>query len=252
MNFNPEQILKLFYKGLVRQLRLFTLDFNWNMVKAALDKKLVFFIVVLATLYLSVGIMGSVFTGTSEESILEETILDESALEGPSSSLREPAANITLGGTVIPGHVLPVGTQMVIPPWIQQQYQMSNQKQFYDNSMMNFLIHNYGVVAPSVSAGAEGSDTYYIPLSYREEGDDDDDDDDDYDDDDYDDDDYDTYMVDVTFLKQSVEPAQQKAEVLESETTEETQEPEVVEKTATAEGASSLNLKSQLQNLINK
>ena len=222
MSFIYQQIssLKVFLSTLIRRLskkptqwvRVFTLDFNWEMVKAALDKKLVFFIVALAVLYLSVGILGSVFTGTSEESILEETILDESALEGP-VSLREPA-NITLGGSVIPGHILPAGTQLGIPHWIQQQYQMSNQKQFYNNSIMNFLMHNYGVVGPSASLDSKGLDTYYVPLSYRRDRDDDDDDDDD-------DDNFGTFMVDVTNLKQSKKEVQP-LEVLEPA-------PEVVE-----------------------
>ena len=169
----------------------------------------------LAVLYLSVGILGSVFTGKSEESILEETILDEADLGDPPSSFREPS-NLALGG-VVPGHIIPAGTQLGIPHWIQQQYQMSNQKQFYNNSMMNFLMHNYGVVGPSAS----GLDTYYVPLSYRSNRDRDRDrdrgrdDDDDDDDDDYN---YDTFMVDVTNLKQSKKEAQP-SEVLEETTT---------------------------------
>ena len=89
-------------------------------------------------------------------------------------------------------YILPVGTQMVVPPWIMQQYQSSLQRKIYGN-ILDYLIYNYSVSAPSES----GESTYYIPLSISS-----------YDDDD-DDDSYDVspirkseiYMVDVTKVK---------------------------------------------------
>ena len=59
-------------------------------------------------------------------------------------------------------YIIPVGTQMIIPPWIMQQYQLSEQQAIYENAL-DFIIYNYGVAAPSVSD--KGQDTYYIPLS---------------------------------------------------------------------------------------
>ncbi len=88
-------------------------------------------------------------------------------------------------------NIIPAGTQMIIPPWIMQQYLLSEQAALYGDAL-NFLIYNYGVSAPSASD--EDKDTYYVPLtSYKEK----------YDFDvDYDDDDsyQDTVMVDVTSL----------------------------------------------------
>lgn len=87
-------------------------------------------------------------------------------------------------------YMIPVGTQMVVPPWIVQQYQSHLQKKIYGN-VLDYLIYNYSVAAPNES----GESTYYIPLSVSS-----------YDDDD---DSYDAspiskgdiYMVDVTKVK---------------------------------------------------
>ncbi len=119
-------------------------------------------------------------------------------------SVRDPANTMF---PVAPG-IVPAGTQMMIPPWILQQYHSSPQKALYGDAL-NFLIYNYGDSAPSISE--EGEDDIYVPLT-RYKSDDYyksyskyDDDYDDYDDDDYDDYDYDrgrreTVMMPVTHL----------------------------------------------------
>lgn len=103
-------------------------------------------------------------------------------------------------------YVIPAGTQLVIPPWIMQRYQLSAQKELYGD-VFNYLMYNYGVSAPNES----GEDTYYIPLNVSG-----------YDyDDDYDSGSYssreNTYMVDVAKVKHS--------SVSESSQQEETGEP---------------------------
>ena len=108
-------------------------------------------------------------------------------------------------------YVIPTGTQMIIPPWIMEQYLLSEQAALYGDAL-NFLIHNYGVSAPSASD--EDEDTFYIPLTrYKKKYDDYDFDydtpePDDYDDDD-DDDDYQVVMVDVTSLTPTQPPPPQ-------------------------------------------
>ena len=118
------------------------------------------------------------------------------------ASLRNPS-NFLL--TMNP-YVMPAGTQMMIPPWVLEQYQLSEQQALYGD-VLNFLIYNYSVAAPSVDDS--DVDTYYIPLTVYDS-----DYGSDYDDD-YDDDysgyggDYDggtdiargTVMVDVTKLQ---------------------------------------------------
>ena len=108
----------------------------------------------------------------------------------PFLSVNRIPANVLLNP-----YALPVGTQMVVPPWIMQQYQSSLQSNIYGN-VLDYLIYNYSVSAPNES----GESTYYIPLSLSSYDSDDDFDDDYY----YDFDDYspvgksDIYMVDVT------------------------------------------------------
>ncbi len=94
-------------------------------------------------------------------------------------------------------YMIPAGTQMVIPPWVLEQYELSQQQALYGD-VLNFLIYNYGVAAPS--ADDSDVDTYYIPLTVYDSN---------YSD--YDHDDYDsgggvsiaqgTVMVDVTKLQ---------------------------------------------------
>ena len=86
-------------------------------------------------------------------------------LVGIQKALIEPAdsrtpSNFSLA-TVNP-YLIPAGTQMVIPPWVLEQYQLSQQQALYGD-VLNFLIYNYGVAAPS--ADDSDVDTYYIPLS---------------------------------------------------------------------------------------
>ncbi|MDE0119063.1 MAG: hypothetical protein OXM55_03545 [Bdellovibrionales bacterium] len=90
-------------------------------------------------------------------------------------------------------NIIPIGTQMMIPPWIMEQYLLSEQAALYGDAL-NFLIYNYGVSAPSASD--KKKDTYYIPLTrykkkYGFDVDYGDDNDDSY---------QDTVMVDVTSL----------------------------------------------------
>ena len=84
---------------------------------------------------------------------------------------------------VLNPHIVPAGTPLIVPPWVQQQYLQQiaiNQAILGNNTLLDFLIHNYSVAAPSSTD--EDEDTYYVPLlrsSYL------DDDDDDYSEDDY-------------------------------------------------------------------
>ena len=73
-------------------------------------------------------------------------------------SVRDPANTMF---PVAPG-IVPAGTQMMIPPWILQQYHSSPQKALYGDAL-NFLIYNYGDSAPSISE--EGEDDIYVPLT---------------------------------------------------------------------------------------
>ena len=64
---------------------------------------------------------------------------------------------------LINSHIVPAGTPLVVPPWIQQQYlqqiaidQMINN----NNTLIDFLIHNYSVAATSNT----DEDTFYVPL----------------------------------------------------------------------------------------
>ena len=107
------------------------------------------------------------------------------------NNLPSPSVNRIPANVFMNPYVLPVGTQMVVPSWIMQQYQSSLQRRVYGN-VLDYLIYNYSVSAPDGS----GESTYYIPLSISSY---------DYDDDD----DYDVspirkgdiYMVDVTKVK---------------------------------------------------
>ena len=108
---------------------------------------------------------------------------------------------------LITPYIIPVGTQMMIPPWVMQQYQLSEQQAIYENAL-NFLIYNYGVAAPSASN--EGQDTYYVPLNVYSSVDDDD-----YGDyGDYTDSEYygKTVMMDVTHLTVDDTPVAQPVE----------------------------------------
>ena len=108
-------------------------------------------------------------------------------------NIRSRLINRTPANIFMNPYVVPVGTQMVVPPWIMQQYQSALQKKIYGN-VLDYLIYNYSVSALDES----GESTYYIPLSISSSYDDDDDD--------YD---YDVspirkgdiYMVDVTKVK---------------------------------------------------
>ncbi len=95
-----------------------------------------------------------------------------SAVSSP-PDLRRPA-NFPFPISPMP-NILPAGTQMMIPPWLLQQYHLNPQAGLYGDPL-NFLIHHYGLVAPSLNNKEE--DTYYIPLTRYKYGDDDDDDDD--------------------------------------------------------------------------
>ena len=133
-------------------------------------------------LYLSVILFSlTLFRFHSEDQILSENPLPTSN----SSGLRTPA-NVQI--IPINPYMVPAGTQMVIPPWILEQYQLSQQQALYGGDILNFLIYNYGVAAPSGTS--PNIDTYYIPLNV-------------YDSVDYDDGTSiarDTVMVDVTKL----------------------------------------------------
>ena len=80
---------------------------------------------------------------------------------------------------LINSHIVPAGTPLIVPPWIQQQYlqqMVINQAMFGNNTLLDFLIHNYSVAAPSSTD--EDEYTFYVPLlrsSYLDEDDDDDD-----------------------------------------------------------------------------
>ena len=142
-----------------------------------------------------------------DKSISNKQFVDKDSAETrktitETASLRNPS-NFLL--TMNP-YVMPAGTQMMIPPWVLEQYQLSEQQALYGD-VLNFLIYNYSVAAPSVDDS--DVDTYYIPLTVYDS-----DYGSDYDDD-YDDDysgyggDYDggtdiargTVMVDVTKLQ---------------------------------------------------
>ncbi len=80
---------------------------------------------------------------------------------------------------LINSHTVPAGTPLIVPPWIQQQYlqQMAiSQAMLGNNTLLDFLIHNYSVAAPSSTD--EDEDTFYVPLLRSSYLDDDDDDDD--------------------------------------------------------------------------
>ena len=119
---------------------------------------------------------------------IQKTLIEFPANRAPSSFHSIPNS-----------YMIPAGTQMVIPPWIVQQYELSQQRALYGD-VLNFLIHNYGVAAPSDSD--EKKDTYYIPLSVYDstnyEGYDDYDDYSDYDN--KDNRARDTVMIDITKL----------------------------------------------------
>ena len=80
--------------------------------------------------------------------------------------------------------IVPAGTPLMTPPWMQQQYLQHiavNQALLGNRSLLDFLIHNYSVAAPS--SLDESEDTYYVPLlrsSYLDDEDSDYDEDDDY------------------------------------------------------------------------
>ena len=76
----------------------------------------------------------------------------------PTPDLRAPS-NFLL--TMNP-YVIPAGTQMIVPPWVLEQYQLSQQQALFNGDILNFLIYNYGVAAPSDTS--PNTDTYYIPL----------------------------------------------------------------------------------------
>lgn len=73
-------------------------------------------------------------------------------------SVRDPA-NALLPPS--PG-VIPAGTQMMIPPWVLQQYHLSPQNALYGDAL-NYLIYNYGKSAPSIDD--KDKDDIYIPLT---------------------------------------------------------------------------------------
>ena len=86
-------------------------------------------------------------------------------LVGIQKAIIEPAGSRTPSNfPVVPmnPYIIPAGTQMAIPHWVLEQYQLSEQQALYGD-VLNFLIYNYGVAAPS--ADDIDVDTYYIPLS---------------------------------------------------------------------------------------
>ena len=119
-----------------------------------------------------------------------------------SPALRTPA-NVPILPVNVPilpvnPYMIPMNTQMVIPPWVLEQYQLSQQQALYSGGILDFLIYNYGVAAPS--ADNSDQDTYYIPLNV-------------YDSVDYADTDigtYDTVMVDVTKLTMTSDDSSEK------------------------------------------
>ena len=156
-------------------------------------KKNIFLFVFTASFLLLIA----VFIGKNSAFRMNQDIPTHSSEKNTqnSSSERNPANFI--GNP----YIIPTGTQMMIPPWIMEQYLLSEQAVLYGDAL-NFLIHNYGVSAPSASD--EDEDTYYIPLTrYKKKYDYDFDYDtpepDDSDDDD-DESDLETVMVAVTSL----------------------------------------------------
>ncbi len=98
----------------------------------------------------------TLFHSYSEDQPLSGNPLPTSGSPG----LRAPA-NVPI--VPINPYMIPVGTQMVIPPWVLEQYQLSQQQALYGGDILNFLIYNYGVAAPSGTS--PNTDTYYIPLN---------------------------------------------------------------------------------------
>ena len=161
---------------------------NWKVKSHSILKKNIFLFVFTASFLL----VASIFFG--QYSFIQ---VDQTSIVSSSFSDRTPAFFM---GNPYDGSI-PTGTQMIIPPWIMEQYLLSEQSALY-STPLNYLIYNYGVSAPSNSE--ESEDTYYIPLTtYKNKYDFDTDYDDSNDDRDdrSDDDPYgDTVMVDITNL----------------------------------------------------
>ena len=75
---------------------------------------------------------------------------------------RNPDNLQLIGPSPASNTMIPIGTPLTIPPWIAQQYHASGQADLYGD-ILNFMILNYGVSAPSLENKAKN--TYYVPLT---------------------------------------------------------------------------------------